>query len=99
MTTLIILILVALVVTLGYTTINLLFKVEKLEETIENQVNILSGYMTYLNKMSEIIDFSSKKLKEVDARETFKSDDEIGFFFQQLQAIQEILDKFNIKNL
>jgi len=99
MTSIIISILLALVVILGYTTINLLFKVEKQEEVIENQANILSGYMSYLNKISDIIDFSNKKLKEVDARETFKSDDEVGFFFQHLQAIQEILNKFNIKNL
>jgi len=81
-----------MVVVLGYTTFNLLRKNEKQED-------ILMGYMTYLNKMSEIIDFSNKKLKEVDAKGSFASDDEVGFFFQQLQAIQTILNEFNIKNL
>ena len=55
--------------------------------------------MTYLNKFSEIIDYSHKKLKEIDAKGSFESDDEVGFFFQQLKALQEILDTFNVKNL
>ena len=85
-------ILSVLVVILGYTTFNLLRKNEKQED-------ILRGYMTYLNKFSEIIDYSHKKLKEVDAKGSFESDDEVGFFFQQLKALQEILDTFNVKNL
>jgi hypothetical protein len=85
-------ILSVLVVVLSYTTFNLLRKNEKQED-------ILRGYMTYLNEFSEIIDYSHKKLKEVDAKGSFKSDDEVGFFFQQLKALQEILDTFNVKNL
>ena len=85
-------ILSVLVVVLSYTTFNLLRKNEKQED-------ILRGYMTYLNKSSEIIDYSHKKLKEIDAKGSFESDDEVGFFFQQLKALQEILDTFNVKNL
>jgi hypothetical protein len=85
-------ILSVLVVVLSYTTFNLLRKNEKQED-------ILKGYMTYLNKFSDIIAFSDQKLKEVDAKGSFESDDEVGFFFQQLKAIQEILNQFNIKNL
>jgi hypothetical protein len=81
-----------MVVVLGYTTFNLLRKNEKQED-------ILSGYTTYLNKLSDIIDFSNNKLKEVDAKGSFESDDEVGFFFQQLKALQEILNQFNIKHL
>ena len=87
-----IVILSLMVVILGYTTFNLLRKNEKQED-------ILIGYMSYLNKISDIIDLSDKKLKEVDARESFKSDDEIGFFFESVKQIQSILNQFNIKNL
>ena len=87
-----IIILSIMVVVLGYTTFNLLRKNEKQED-------ILIGYMSYLNKISDIIDLSNKKLKEVDARESFKSDDEIGFFFESVKQIQSILNQFNIKNL
>jgi hypothetical protein len=81
-----------MVVILGYTTFNLLRKNEKQED-------ILMGYMSYLNKVSDIIEMSDKKLKEVDAKESFKSDDEVGFFFESVKQIQSILNQFNIKNL
>ena len=87
-----IVILSLMVVILGYTTFNLLRKNEKQED-------ILIGYMSYLNKVSDIIEMSDKKLKEVDARESFKSDDEVGFFFESIKQIQSILNQFNIKNL
>ena len=87
-----IVILSLMVVILGYTTFNLLRKNEKQED-------ILMGYMSYLNKVSDIIEMSDKKLKEVDARESFKSDDEVGFFFDSIKQIQSILNQFNIKNL
>ena len=87
-----IVILSLMVVILGYTTFNLLKKNEKQED-------ILMGYMSYLNKVSDIIEMSDKKLREVDARESFKSDDEVGFFFESIKQIQSILNQFNIKNL
>jgi len=87
-----IVILSLMVVILGYTTFNLLRKNEKQED-------ILIGYMSYLNKISDIIEISDKKIKEVDARESFKSDDEVGFFFESIKQIQSILNQFNIKNL
>ena len=87
-----IVILSLLVVILGYTTFNLLRKNEKQED-------ILMGYMSYLNKVSDIIEMSDKKLKEVDAKESFKSDDEVGFFFESIKQIQSILNQFNIRNL
>lgn len=91
MTSLIIILGLAVVI-LGYTTFNLLKKNERQED-------ILTGYMTYLNKISEIIEMSDKKLKEVDARGHFQADDEVGFFFQSVKQIQEVLNNFKIKNL
>ena len=87
-----ILILGLVVVILGYTTFNLLKKNERQED-------ILSSYMIYLNKISEIIEMSDNKLKEVDARGHFQADDEVGFFFQSVKQIQEVLNNFKIKNL
>ena len=80
------------VVVLGYTTFNLLRKNEKQED-------ILAGYMTYLNKISDTIEVADKKLKEVDHRGSFKSDDEVGFVFEQIKSIQTILNAFIVKEL
>ena len=87
-----IIILSILVVVLSYTTFNLLRKNEKQED-------ILASYMTYLNKISDIIEISDKQLKEVDYKGSFKSDDEIGFIFEQIKNIQTILNSFIIKEL
>ena len=87
-----VIILSVLVVILGYTTFNLLRKNEKQED-------ILAGYMTYLNKISDYIEVTDKRLNELDAKETFKSDDEVGFFFEQIKNIQSVLNSFNVKNL
>ena len=82
-------ILSVLVVILGYTNYNLLKKNEKCED-------IIKSYENYMINLSNTIDFSSKKLKEIDRKGTFDSDDEIGFFFQQLKYLQEQLDNFKV---
>ena len=88
-----------MVVILGYTTFNLLRKLEKQEDVINNQATILASYLSYLNKISDIIEFSDKKLKEVDHKGSFESDDEVGFFFEEIKQIQETLNQFKVKNL
>ena len=87
------------VVILGFTTINLLRKNEKQEDELEKQQIILMSYLAYLNKISDIIETSDKKLNEVEQRGAFKSDDEVGFIFEQIKTIQSILNAFIIKEL
>jgi len=87
-----IVILSVIVLALGYTTFNLLRKFEKQED-------ILAGYLDYLDKLSRVIEVSDEKLKQIDARGTFESDDEVGFFFQQIKGLQDILNDFQIKKL
>ena len=79
-------------VILGFTTFNLLRKNEKQED-------ILAGYLNYLDRLSRTIDASDKKLKEIDQKGTFKSDDEVGYFFKSIQDIQEILNDFMLKEI
>lgn len=81
-----------LVVVLGYTTYNLLRKIEKQED-------ILSSYLTYLDRISRVIEVSNEKLKTIDAKGTFSSDDEVGFFFQQIKGLQDILNEFVLKKI
>ena len=85
-----IIILSVLVVTLGFTTRNLLRKFEKQED-------ILAVYLDYLDKLSRVIEVSETKMKEVDAKGSFSSDDEVGFFFQQIKGLQDILNEFQLE--
>lgn len=75
-----------LVVILGYTTFNLLRKLEKSEDIIVSQEEFVS-------KVKEIIELSDKRLLEIDQKGTFKSDDEIGWFFGEIKEIQNILSQ------
>jgi hypothetical protein len=74
---------------LGFTTFNLLKKQEKAED-------ILIEYMTYLDNLSRIVEVSDKKIREIDHKQSFESDDEIGFFFKSIKQIQEILNEFKV---
>jgi hypothetical protein len=80
------------VLILGFTTFNLLRKNERAED-------IVVGYLEYLDKMSRVIESAEVKIKKIDAKGSFESDDEIGFFFKQIKQIQEILNEFNLKKL
>lgn len=85
-----IVILSLIVVILGYAAYNLLKKNEKLEE-------ITISYESFINELSEAISYSKDKLDEIDSREVFKSDDEVGWFFNQVQDLQNILNNFNLR--
>ena len=90
--TIIISILGVTVVILGFTTFNLLRKNEKQED-------ILTGYMEYLDQVSKTIEFSDEKMKKIDSQGIFKSDDEIGFMYEQIKELQKILSNFRIDKL
>ena len=81
-----------LLIVLGFTTINLLKKNEKQED-------ILIEYLNYLENISKTIEISDRKLKEIDNKGTFKSDDEVGYFFKSIQEIQKILNDFKVKEI
>ena len=85
----IIIVLGLLVVFFGFATFNLMRKQEKAED-------VLVSYMEYLDRLSRAIEISDKKLKELDRNGTFKSDDEVGFFFESIQQIQDILNDFKV---
>lgn len=76
-----------LVSILGYTTFNLLTKNETAEDIIVSQ-------QEFIDKIEEYITFSEKRLKQIDEKGTFKSDDEIGWFFNEVQKIQKKLSQF-----
>jgi len=85
-----IIILSVLVVVLGYTTFNLLKKNEKAEDAI-------ISYQEYINGIGSTVEFINKRIDEIDTKGTFKSDDEVGFFFDRLKMLNEMIRPYNIK--
>jgi len=76
-------------ITLGFTTYNLLRKVEKIED-------VVIRYDRFISEYSKQLDNTDKRLKEIDEKGIFKSDDEIGWFFKQLNRLQKDVSRFKI---
>jgi len=51
----------------------------------------------FITKQSEAIQACDIRLKQVDNKGTFYADDEIGWFFKEVQKIQEALNEFTLK--
>ena len=52
----------------------------------------INQYESFIIELQNIIEFATIKMKQVDANGHYESDDETGFFFQQLKDIQQLLD-------
>ena len=77
-------IILTLVITVSFFIIrNLLQKNEQLED--------------FISKKSEAINACDTRLKQLDDKNVFYADDEIGFFFKEVQKIQEALNEFTLK--
>ena len=77
-------ILLTLTITASFFVIrNLMLRNEKLED--------------FITKQSEAINSCDQRLKEVDNKGIFYADDEIGWFFKEVQKIQDALNEFTLK--
>jgi len=86
LTTIFIILLLILSGTLGYIVYNLFSKVEILEATVDSQEQ-------YIAKFSNTLQFTDKRLQEIDDKGTFESDDEIGWFFNYTKELQNEIKK------
>ena len=90
-TTIIIIVNVGIIV-LGvnfYVIWNLLKKNERLEDTNIQQDD-------YIQNISTLMSESNRKIKEIESKQIFESDDEIGWFFKGIKEIQELINEYNI---
>lgn len=86
---LLVILLIILVLVLSYTTYNLLRKNEKQED-------VLAQYLEFLDSLSKNIDYVDARLKQIDSKGIFESDDEIGWFFDQIKVMQSRLNNFKL---
>ena len=77
-------IILAIVLTASFFVIrNLILRNEKLED--------------FITKQSEAINACDQRLKQIDNKGIFYADDEIGWFFKEVQKIQDALNEFTLK--
>lgn len=86
---LLVIILSLLVCVLSYTTFNLLRKNEKQED-------VLASYLNYMDMLSKNIEYMDTRLNQIDSKGIFNSDDEIGWFFDQVKVMQTKLNNFKL---
>jgi hypothetical protein len=66
----------------------LIKKVRNLEAVVLEQ-------QQYMDTISIVIGQADERMKELDASGMFQSDDEVGFFFENIKEIQSVLNDFN----
>lgn len=67
------------------------------KDTFDRVEKELEIYQKYILNLNSAIHLADEKLKEVDVRGTFQSDDEIGWFFKTIKEIQKILNEFKVE--
>lgn len=70
-----------------YVVYNLLKRVEKCEDIIQEQDNILTG-------LREVVRYSSDKLKEHDTNGHYSSDDDLGNYFKTLLEVDKVITEY-----
>ena len=80
-------VLVAICILLLYIIRNLIVKNEKYEDVVQDQVQ-------YLQNISNAIYEGQKHLQNLDERGVFQSDDEVGYFFEQMKYVQDELNRY-----
>jgi len=80
----ILLVVLTIIITTSFFIIrNLVLKNEQLED--------------FISKQSDAINACDQRLKQLDDKNIFYADDQIGFFFKEVQRIQEALNEFTLK--
>ena len=78
-----------IIVVLVYIVYNLNRKVIKQEDVLEYQVD-------YLRKVSYLISESKIYVEQLDESGAFRSDDEVGVFFNFMKEIQDTINDFRL---
>ncbi len=52
----------------------------------------INQYENFVIQFQQIVEYSTEKMKTVDASGHYESDDETGFFFEQLKELQTLLN-------
>lgn len=81
---------------IGFLIISVFVNVNLLRKN-ENQEDIINSQNKFISELSDNIEFTSKRLKEIDNKGSFSSDDEIGWFFDNIKNLQSVLDQFILK--
>lgn len=81
--------LILLILVCGYIIWNLNNKLTKAEDIIDEQID-------YLRKVSLTIQESNLYINKLDEKGHFRSDDEVGTFFDFMKEIQDLINSYRL---
>ncbi len=53
----------------------------------------INQYENFIIQLQQIVEYATEKMKTVDASGHYESDDETGFFFEQLKELQALFNE------
>jgi hypothetical protein len=83
----VVVVLLAIIGVLAFAVRNLLLRNENYEDIVKDQSQ-------YLQNISNAVGEGQKHLKDLDEKGTFQSDDEVGYFFEQMMNVQKELNRY-----
>ena len=87
---------VALFILLGIIILGLSYVVFNLNRKVVKQEEILEYQVGYLRNVSYLIQESKIYVEQLDEKGAFRSDDEVGVFFNFMKEIQETINAYRL---
>ena len=87
---------VALFILLGIIILGLSYVVFNLNRKVVKQEEILEYQVGYLRNVSYLIQESKIYVEQLDEKGAFRSDDEVGVFFNFMKEIQETINDYRL---
>lgn len=84
------------IISLSVVVLVLLYIVFNLYRKVTKQEDIINYQVDYLRKVSFLIQESKIYVEQLDERGVFRSDDEIGAFFNFMKDIQDTINTFQL---
>ena len=81
---------------LGVITLVLTYIVYNLNRKVIKQEDVLEYQVDYLRKVSYLISESKIYVEQLDESGAFRSDDEVGVFFNFMKEIQDTINDFRL---
>lgn len=85
-----------LVTVLGLLLVAAIYVIWNLNKKVIRQEDIIESQVDYLRKVSYFITESKLYVEQLDEKGIFRSDDEIGTFFNFMKEIQDTINTFRL---
>ena len=85
-----------LLIILGVVILGLVYIVYNLNRKVIKQEDVLEYQVDYLRKVSYLISESKIYVEQLDESGAFRSDDEVGVFFNFMKEIQDTINDFRL---